>query len=106
MKKGRSRVGSVACGLFQSFCSYCSLRDLGFYGPEFTWNQGSLFKRLDKTLCNFEWEEFAPATMVHHLYKLKSDHRPIAISLDNNSSPKVYRPFHFLSGWLSHCEYS
>lgn len=105
-KRGGSRLSPGSCHLFQSFCSDCMLRDLGFQGLEFTWNRGSLIERLDRALCNSQWETYAPATTVYHLHKLKSDHRPLAICLGGNKPSSVPHPFRFLSAWLSHTDFA
>lgn len=79
--------GSCSCQLLQTFCSQNCLKDLGFHGPRFTWNRGTLFERLDRALYNFDWEMLAPSTVVHHLHKLKSDHRPLAICFGKDLLP-------------------
>lgn len=74
---------------------------MGFHGSKFTWNKGSLFERLDRALCNGFWESFAPSTMVYHLYKLKFDHRPLAINFGLNRFTKHVHPFRYFSGLLT-----
>lgn len=105
-KKGGLRNGGSSCRLFQNFCSVCNLRYVEFQGLTSTWSQGALFKRLDQVLCNVEWEQLAPASMVHHLHKLKSDHRPLALCFGGNVVLGQSRPFQFLSGWLSHSDFA
>lgn len=83
-KQGEARFFNSPYDLFQKFCTSCILKDLGFHEPQFTWSRDSLLERLDQTLCNFEWEVLAPSTVVHHLHKLKSDHRPLAICFGKN----------------------
>ncbi|KAK8594357.1 hypothetical protein V6N13_126165 [Hibiscus sabdariffa] len=72
-----SRVSSLAPD--HDFIAYmfdAGLHDLGFQGPNFTWNRGYCAARLDRCLCNASWLEAHPATLVHDLLRLKSDHRP------------------------------
>ncbi|KAK8683136.1 hypothetical protein V6N13_039203 [Hibiscus sabdariffa] len=81
------------------------LRDMGFSRPDFTWSRGMAQVRLDRVLCNSYWDETYPESMVHHLFRMKSDHRPIMLSVgdsDNVSRPKQFRYF---SGWLSHDDF-
>ena len=49
----------------------CSLMDLGFKGPRFTWCnnrfQGNLvYERLDRGLCNQEWLNLFPHSKLFH----------------------------------------
>lgn len=46
-----------------------------------------------------------PNLRVYHLHKLKSDHRPLAISFDQHRHSVIQRPFRFLSCWLSHGDF-
>lgn len=105
-KKGGSKSGSHSCKLFSKFCNDLCLKDVGFQGSKFTWNRGAVFERLDRVLCNHSWESLVPDTRVFHLHKIKSDHRPLAINFGMISTPKVPRPFRFLSGWLNHDDFS
>lgn len=61
------------------------MKDIRFQGLRFTWNRGSLFERLNRVLCNYDWEVLASTIMVHHLHKIKSDHRLLALCFGKNS---------------------
>ncbi|KAK8617450.1 hypothetical protein V6N13_080366 [Hibiscus sabdariffa] len=61
--------------------------------------------RLDRFLCNSLWDEAFPESFVEHLLRMKSDHRPILLTVGNivrNSSPS---PFRYFSGWSSHDDF-
>lgn len=68
---------------------------------KFTWYTGGLSQRLHMAICNLDWESFAPKCIVRILHRLKSDYRPILISLQ---SPKDQgdHPFCCLANWFSH----
>lgn len=78
---------------------------MGFSGPQFTWKRGNLLQRLDRALCNSRWEDFAPNYSVQHLYRLKSDHRPILVSFGVKTLRGEQRPFRFIASWLLHLEF-
>lgn len=53
--------------------------DLGFIGPQFTWDnmrmgQANIKERLDRALYNQEWLSLFPDTGVWHLLRTRSDH--------------------------------
>ncbi|KAK8684082.1 hypothetical protein V6N13_040119 [Hibiscus sabdariffa] len=58
------------------------LWDMGFNGPDFTWQRA-----------------------VQHLIRLKSDHRPILLQVGTFISRSSYAPFRYLSGWSSHIDF-
>lgn len=101
-KKGGVRHGSGAYHFFNKFVNDYSFKDIDFQGSKFTQNRGSIFQRLDRALCNLQWESLPPNTSVTHFHKIKSDHRPLAINFEYKCALKVDRPFHFLSSWLTH----
>ncbi|KAG8474051.1 hypothetical protein CXB51_034160 [Gossypium anomalum] len=47
-KKGGSKRIVASCPVFQQ----SELKDLGFKGPRFTWNRGTIFERSERALCN------------------------------------------------------
>lgn len=44
-------------------------------------------------------------SLVRHLHRLKSDHRPFLVSITSTVSSKVNCPFQFLASWLFHLEF-
>ncbi|KAF7842625.1 hypothetical protein G2W53_004923 [Senna tora] len=70
--------------------------------PKFTWGRQEVKERLDWAFTNQEGRVLFPDAHVTHLPELKSDHRPILISLNlGNQSEPGSRPFHFQAAWLS-----
>ncbi|KAK8697416.1 hypothetical protein V6N13_113567 [Hibiscus sabdariffa] len=91
---------------FQNLIYGYGLRDIGFQGPEFTWTRGSVSVRLDRFICNSYFDEAFPAAMVHHLLRMRSNHRPIMLQIGNMSSKLQKHPFHYFTGWLTHDDFS
>lgn len=79
--------------------------DMGFQGLKFTWREGSLYQRLDRSICNESWQIFAPRIVVKHLNKLKSDHMPLLVSTSTEVGKGRVRPFRFLTSWLQHPQF-
>ncbi|KAG8488864.1 hypothetical protein CXB51_016750 [Gossypium anomalum] len=93
------------CPLFGDFVDKAELHDLGFRGPPFTWHRGLLFERLDRALGNEVWVQAFPNSLVTYLSKIKSDHRPLLLSLNPKVSLSKGQPFCFLAGWVEHPEF-
>ncbi|KAH1081879.1 hypothetical protein J1N35_021640 [Gossypium stocksii] len=104
-RQGEPFKNKSGCSQFRSFFFEHGFFDLGFQGPKFTWSRGTLFQRLDRSLCNKDWQNFASYTTVRHLHKLKSDHRPLLVSMNPVRLEQGFRPFRFLASWLSHPEF-
>ncbi|KAG8474224.1 hypothetical protein CXB51_033548 [Gossypium anomalum] len=105
-EKIRGRVIGKRCALFSDFIDTLGLHDLGFSGPNFTWNRGRVFERLDRAICNNAWSLKFLSLRLVHLQKLKSDHRPLLLSLLPHEQFSTGRPFHFLAGWVKHPGFS
>ncbi|TYH52731.1 hypothetical protein ES332_D09G048400v1 [Gossypium tomentosum] len=73
-------ISQVGRKWFQEFIFNNGLRDLGYSGPKFMWSKGFLSQRLDRAICNSEWDSFAPNCLVHNLYRLESNHKPVLVS--------------------------
>jgi ribonuclease HI len=88
----------------------CSMLDLGFSGPKYTWSNGQdistlIMQRLDRAWVNSEWRILFPEAYVTHLTRTHSDHCPILLSLWPSSHNSLPRPFRFENIWLSHPEF-
>ncbi|KAG8479043.1 hypothetical protein CXB51_029683 [Gossypium anomalum] len=101
-EKQGGRVNRKRCALFGEFMDSIGLQDLGFSGPNFTWNRGGIFERLDRAICDDAWCLEFPLSKVLHLQKLKSDHRPLKLTLLPETRHFSKRPFQFLAGWVEH----
>ncbi|KAH1098638.1 hypothetical protein J1N35_015559 [Gossypium stocksii] len=105
-EKSRGLSKGKRCHFFGDFVDSANLFDLGFQGPPFTWHKGALFERLDRALANEFWIHNFSNCMVTHLSKIKSDHRPLLVSLN----PSIILPrgrmfFRFLAGWVEHPDF-
>ncbi|XP_060211831.1 uncharacterized protein LOC132639400 [Lycium barbarum] len=76
----------------------CNITDLGYKGSIFTWWNGRaldecVFKRLDRCLGNFKFQQLFPGREVSHLIKLGSDHSPPLVVKDNWKTDVVANSF-------------
>ncbi|GMI86290.1 hypothetical protein HRI_002298300 [Hibiscus trionum] len=91
---------------FQSLIFSNGLRDMGFSGPKFTWSYRTTHARLDRYLCNDLWDEAYLDSMISHLFRMRSDHRPISLQVGNSSSFPAPQSFKYFSGWNSHDDFA
>ncbi|XP_052107411.1 uncharacterized protein LOC127740479 [Arachis duranensis] len=103
---GGNRNLSQDSNRFQECMLNCGLNDLGFSGPPFTWQRNQIKPRLDRFLCNLEFNVLFPSVGVKHLPKLKSDHLPILLDFDTFAVNGRERPFKLLASWLLHEGYN
>ncbi|XP_016549177.2 uncharacterized protein LOC107848993 [Capsicum annuum] len=83
-----------------------NLSDLGFKGSIFTWWNGRLddaciFKRLDRCLGNFEFQQMFLGCDVTHLIRFGSDHSLLLLKCKVDSS-QIKKSFKFLNFWITH----
>jgi hypothetical protein len=72
---------------FRDALADCSLQDLGFQGPAFSWSNrredGALVRaRLDRCVANNDWLLFFPNYQVHHVVFAASDHMGLMVLLN------------------------
>ncbi|KAK8653848.1 hypothetical protein V6N13_127831 [Hibiscus sabdariffa] len=91
---------------FQELVFDHGLRDMGFSGLDFTWSRGLAKVRLDRVLCNSYWDKTFSESTVHHLFRMKSDHRPILLAVGDSMHVTRSKQFRYFSGWLSHDDFS
>ncbi|XP_016667281.1 uncharacterized protein [Gossypium hirsutum] len=104
-KRGGRTLGK-RCPFFGEFMDSALLQYLGFRGPHFTWLRGGIMERLDRAICNNAWCTLFPNSLVTHLPRLKSDHRPLKLSLMPALHSSQGRPFRFLAGWVEYLAFS
>ncbi|KAK8659337.1 hypothetical protein V6N13_029542 [Hibiscus sabdariffa] len=75
---------------------------MGYQGLDFTWTRGMAQARLDRFIYNSYWDEAYPISIVSHLLRLRSDHRPILLQVGNSRAQSSSSRFRYFSGWLSH----
>ncbi|KAL4347365.1 hypothetical protein GQ457_17G005960 [Hibiscus cannabinus] len=83
----------------------CGLHDLGSNGPPFTWFKGQCAVRLDRALSNALWLSSFPTASILHLLRMKSDHRPIMLSIQQAPINPSKRQFRYLAGWSLHSDF-
>lgn len=71
---------------FSDTLDECGLQDVKSRGDYFTWfnrRQGSdmIFARLDRYVCNSEWQQMFPTAEFENLGFFGSDHRPILMDI-------------------------
>lgn len=93
------------CPFFGDFMDKAELSDLGFHGSPFTWHRGTLFERLDRAVRNKAWLQKFSNSVITHLPKIKSDHRPLLFALNLSVTLPRGRPFRFLVGWTEHPDF-
>lgn len=83
-KEGRLDRNIGAMAAFQKTLTDCSLTDLGYSGPTFTWKNGRrkglVRLRLVRAVANMEWIELFQHHRVFHLAAPHSDHLPILVA--------------------------
>lgn len=82
-QKGGERVNEGRCRKFREWTESRGLIDMEAKGPFYTWKgpkwQGldRTYKRLDRCLCNVEWQRLFPDTIVKNGLRVCSDHHPL-----------------------------
>ncbi|KAL4352609.1 hypothetical protein GQ457_06G035460 [Hibiscus cannabinus] len=84
----------------------CWSDHISIEGPDFTWYKGPCYVRLDRALCNDIWFEYFPHASVTHLLRMKSDHRPLLLSLSGVGSSHRTPSFKYMASWLQHPDFS
>ncbi|KAK8644073.1 hypothetical protein V6N13_013346 [Hibiscus sabdariffa] len=82
------------------------LHDLGYYGSHFTWYRVNCVVRLARCLCNSHWLEVFSDTLVHRLLRMKSDHRPLFVTLGHPLLRHRQKLFRYFASWSKHDEFS
>ncbi|KAI0524423.1 hypothetical protein KFK09_003792 [Dendrobium nobile] len=101
---GGGLPNAQAMGDFNNMFLDFNLHDIGFSGNAFTWNRGTMWKRLDRILFNDERLNKIPLTYIEHLSKTLSDHSPLLLNI-NLSSGNMHGNFHFQNMWLLHHDF-
>ncbi|KAK4723627.1 hypothetical protein R3W88_026406 [Solanum pinnatisectum] len=60
-----------------------------------------IFKRLDRVLCNQEFEQIFPSSKVQHLIRQGSDHALLHLTC-NSEDESIIRSVKFLNFWMKH----
>ncbi|XP_023889031.1 uncharacterized protein LOC112001096 [Quercus suber] len=92
---------------FKECLDSCSLLDLGFSGPKFTWSNlrqvsDLILDRIDRCFANPSWRLLYPEASVTHLPRVFSDHCLVLLELSKAPPASINRPFCFQTMWLHH----
>ncbi|KAA3472827.1 (+)-neomenthol dehydrogenase-like [Gossypium australe] len=69
------------CYAFGNFDESTNLHDIKFKYSAFTWQRGGVLERPDRAICNDAWISKFSSSSKTHLPMLKSDYRPLFLSL-------------------------
>jgi hypothetical protein len=88
-KWGGNKPSASRMAEFHACLNSCSLIDLGFSGPKYTWTNSQdvsslIMQRLDRALANPEWRFLFPEANVTHLPRTHLDHCSILLTLHHN----------------------
>ena len=91
---------------FKDCLDNCSMVDMGFSGPRFTWTNkrdvsNLIFERIDRFFMNPDWCVLYPEAKVTHLPRYHSDHCPVLMETFPFKTIHLNRPFRFQEFWLS-----
>ncbi|KAI9117634.1 hypothetical protein K1719_011800 [Acacia pycnantha] len=107
-KKGGGRVNETRCARFNDWIQSCNLIDIESSGPFFTWKGPKwegldrVYKRLDRCLCNAQWQGRFHNAEVRVIPRISSDHHPLLINLCTEVRGSMVRNFRFEAMWLMH----
>ena len=92
--------------LFKECLDKCSMIDIGFSSPRFTWTNrrdlhGLIQERIDRFFVNPSWCLLYPEAKVVHLTRCHSDHCPVLLKMQPRGGGGRNRPFKYQTCWLS-----
>jgi hypothetical protein len=89
---------------FRDALEDCKLEDMSCVGDRFTWRRGKIRERLDRSICNREWNDLFPSSASINAGMAKSDHRPVLVDTcyyDGVEAPSMNSCKRFEARWLS-----
>ncbi|XP_030943690.1 uncharacterized protein LOC115968432 [Quercus lobata] len=95
---------------FKKCLDACSMIDLGFLGPRFTWTnrreiQALIQERIDRFFVNSHLCLMYPEARVVHLTRCHFDHSLILMELQPRVHENRRKLFKFQTCWLSNCTF-
>ena len=92
--------------LFKECLDKCSMIDIGFFGPQFTWTNkrdlhGPIQERIDGFFVNPSWCLLYLEAKVVYLTRCHSDHCPVLLEMQLGGGGVRNRLFKFQTCWLS-----
>jgi len=91
--KSNSNLNRRLMGKFRNTLNFLELKEFTLKGRKFTWSNDTTQTRIDRAFCSIEWDLMLPASMLHALSSMVSDHRPLL--LVGASAVQTYRGFRF-----------
>lgn len=90
--------------------NYCSLMDMGFSGPRFSWTNLWYTGELIQESRTGRWQtlpggNFFPNAHVNHLTSVPSDHCPLLLKCNPEKENFAPRPFRFELMWMDHPDF-
>jgi hypothetical protein len=73
------------------------LEELSLYGRKFIWSNNTTQTRIDRALCNVDWDSMMPNSVLQATSSVVSDNFPLL--LVGNATGAVYRGFRFEVFW-------
>ncbi|KAI9103644.1 hypothetical protein K1719_023267 [Acacia pycnantha] len=107
-QKGGGRICEARCRKFRDWIEDCNLIDLNAQGPFFTWKGPNwegldrVYRRLDRCLCNIQWQENFANADIKVVPRINSDHYPLLMNLIGRNKEFRSRPFRFEGAWQLH----
>lgn len=89
-----SLVQAVETRDFTEMMINCDMIELHTGGRKFTWTNGHVYSRTDKTIVNVEWTIRMPPLQVLAMEPLFSDHSFLCLKIDDQKGTKK-KPFRF-----------
>jgi hypothetical protein len=89
---------------FRDALEDCQLQDMAYIGDRFTWRRRSIRERLDRSICNREWNLLFPLSGSVNEGMTKSDHRPVLIDTTFHEGVEAPNPKsgkRFEARWLN-----
>ena len=86
--------------LFKDCLDRCSMMDLGFLGPRYTWTNkrdinNLILERIDRFFMNPKWCALYSEAKITHLPRCHSDHCPVILETYPGRATPFTRPFRF-----------
>lgn len=102
-KIGGRKIGEGSSRSFRNFVYSVGAIDHDFSVPKFTWSNKragfpNIRERLDKGMCNQEWQCIFPKAGIKHLIASSSNHNPILLDTQREINGRA-RPFRFEAMW-------
>lgn len=105
-KFGGRGVGVSRSLAFKDCLDLCSMVNMGFSGPRYTWTNkwdvsNLILERIERFFMNPDWCVLYPDAKVTHLPRCHSDHCPVLMETLPFRTVHLNRPFRFQEFWLS-----